>query len=135
MCLTLARPPVRRNRDRPAPGCSPTLNPRSEILRAVGMAHARPETCCIALPLDAHPRHGDAVQCIEHRPVERRAARREDDHQRCVLHRTHSNASDVSGITVLLQGGAIRRGLQLSVSIWARCSFPEKSTYTTLVSE
>src|SRR2546426_11799586 len=109
MAFTLAKPPARSNSPRPSACPRPAAYPVPEQIRGVAMQHPGREARRVALALDADPPHSDIRQPAERRSVERRATGREDDHQRFVIHRPHANAAGVSGITVLLRGGATPR--------------------------
>src|SRR2546421_577925 len=88
--------------------------------RMTAMPTERSQACRLALALDADPRHHHVAQRAERRPLERRAAERQNDHQRFVIHRTHANASGVRGVTVLLRSGSIPRAtLRLGVELRA----------------
>src|SRR2546421_621169 len=110
MAFTLAKPSARSNSDCPSARPRPAANPVPELARTVAMQHPGREARGFALAFHADPRHSDVRQRAERRSVEGRTPSREDDHQRFVIHRPHANAAGVSGITVPLRGGAIRRG-------------------------
>src|SRR5207245_4455745 len=111
MAFTLAKASARTNSHRPAARPRPPPDPVPELVRGVAMQHPGREARGVALAFDAHPRHSDLREFAERGSVERRATGREDDYQRFVIHRPHANAAGVSGITVPLQGGAIRRAV------------------------
>src|SRR5439155_11593084 len=104
MAFTLAKPSARSNSHRPSARPRPAANPTPELVRGVAMQHPGREACGLALAFDADPRYSDVCQRAERRSVERRAACREDDYQRFVIHRPHANAAGVSGITIPLRG-------------------------------
>src|SRR5256886_111587 len=111
MAFTLAKASARSNSHRPSARPRPPADPVPELVRGVAMQHPGREARGVALAFDAHPRHSDLREFAERGSVERRATGREDDYQRFVIHRPHANAAGVSGITVPLQGGAIRRAV------------------------
>src|SRR5207302_2978839 len=84
-------------------GRSPAPHPLAELVRWIAMHYSGRQARRLALALDPDPRYGDVAQRAERRPLERRATERENDHQRFVIHRTHTNASGVRGVTLLLQ--------------------------------
>src|SRR4030088_475238 len=110
MAFTLARPSARSNSYRPSARPRPAPNPAPKLVRGVAMQHPGREARGFALTFDADPQRSDVCQRPERGPVERRPTGREDAHQGFVIHRPHANAAGVSGITVPLRGGAIRRG-------------------------
>src|SRR2546429_7603006 len=120
MPFTLPTPPAGRSGNRPSGGRSPAPPPIAERVRRVAMHYSGRQACRLALALDRDPRHRDVAQGAERRPLERRAAERQDDDQRFVIHRTHVNASGVRSVTFFLQSGSIpRTTLGLGVDLGA----------------
>src|SRR5690348_16378508 len=109
MPFTLPTPPAGRNGDRPSAGRAPASHPIAERVRRIAMHYSGRQAGGLALALDTDPRHHEVAQGAERRPLERRAAERQNDHQGFVIHRAHANASGVRSVTFLLQSGSIPR--------------------------
>src|SRR2546421_1232035 len=120
MPFTLPTPHAGRNGNRPSAGRAPAPHPVAECVRRIAMHYSGRQARRFTLALDADPRHRDVAQGAERRLLERRAAERQNDDQRFVIHRAHANASGVRSITFLLQSGSIPRAtLRLGVDLRA----------------
>src|SRR5260370_35450220 len=86
MAFTLAKASTRRNGHGPAVGGPPRPEPLAKPIRRVGVTHPGGEAGGRALARDAHPGDGGVGERRERRAVRRRAAGREDDDPRLVLH-------------------------------------------------
>src|SRR5881394_3827828 len=120
MPFTLPTRPAGRNGNRPSAGRTPAPHPIAERVRRIAMHYSGRQARRLTLALDRDPRHRDVAQRAERRLLERRAAERQDDDQRFVIHRTHVSASGVRSVTFFLQSGSIpRTTLRLGVDLRA----------------